>query len=110
ELQADRDRARRPGDQEHLAGNWDQDDQELTYQLVRSDRIGDPLATKQAGSQFWNRPTLSFVDSTVEPGTAYRYRLVAIDPDGKKATGDYVDISMPGSSSLGTYALDVLGD
>lgn len=90
--------------------NWDQDDQELSYQVVRSDRTGTPLTTVKGVSQFWNRPKLSFVDSTAEPGKTYRYRIVAIDPNGNRATGDYVDITMPANTSLGTYAIGVLGD
>lgn len=90
--------------------NWDQDDQELTYQVIRSDRTGDPLTTKDKVSQYWNRPELSYVDSSVEPGKTYRYRIVALDPDGNRSVGDYVDITMPNERALGSYSIGVLDD
>ena len=90
--------------------NWDKDDQELSYQVVRADKVNTPLTTKTAVSQFWNRPNLTFTDTTAEPGKAYRYRIVAIDGDGNKATSDYVDITMPSTPGLGTYGSAVVGD
>ncbi len=90
--------------------NWDRDDQELRYQVVRADRVNEPLTTRSAVSQFWNRPNLTFTDTTAEPGKTYRYRIVALDADGNKATGDYVDITMTNGPGLGAYAGAVVGD
>lgn len=90
--------------------NWDRDDQDLSYQVIRADRLDTPLATKSGTSQFWNRPNLTFTDTTAEPGKSYRYRIVAIDGDGNRATGDFADITMPNLPGLGTYASAVVGD
>ncbi len=57
---------------------WDRDDRTLTYRVYRN---GDdePVYTTTADSTFWNRPTISFTDDTVESGNTYSYRITASD-------------------------------
>ena len=51
--------------------NWDQDDLNLTYRVVRNSNTAAPVYTTTADSTFWNRPNLGFVD-----------QLPAADPAG----------------------------
>ena len=89
--------------------NWDRDDQNLTYQVMRADR-STPLTTVSATSQFWTRQPMSFRDDTVTVGSTYRYRVIAKDPDGNAVTSDYVDITVPAGSTLSGYASKVIDD
>ena len=63
--------------------NWDRDDQVLSYDVQRQG-VAAPLFTTSATSQFWNRPFLSFTDSTTQPGKSYSYRISAYDADGNR--------------------------
>jgi hypothetical protein len=67
--------------------NYDRDDQVLSYAVLRDEPGEDEVAvyTKTATSQFWNRPTLTFTDSDLEPGTSYSYVIEATDRDGNTA-------------------------
>jgi hypothetical protein len=60
---------------------WDQDNAVLTYRLFRLG-ADNPLHVTTAESRFWDRPTLSFVDTGRTPGSTQRYQLVVADPLG----------------------------
>ena len=75
--------------------NYDRDDQRLTYQLYRGSTL---IGTTTGISQFWNRPTLTYVDSGILPGT-YSYTVVASDPDGNTQTSTTTSITVPPVSS-----------
>ncbi len=87
--------------------NYDPDDENLTYKLVRNGDINHPIYTATQTSQFWNRPTMSFTDTGLTPGTTYQYRLFVTDPDGNQAAGDTTTASTP-STNPGPYAAGVL--
>jgi hypothetical protein len=84
-----------------LTANWDRDDQNLTYRIVRNGNTQSPAVTLSAVSQWWNRPTLRFTDTGLTPGTTYQYRLYAVDPDGNTTAGDTVSITTPGGGGGG---------
>lgn len=91
--------------------NWDRDDQTLTYDLIRDGDDNHPVYTTTANSQYWNRPTLSFVDSTVQPDTTYNYYVRVTDGDGNSARGDYTTITTPSAAApASAYATAVLND
>lgn len=84
--------------------NWDRDDQDLSYDVLRN---GAVLQTFTATSQFWNRPTYSFLDRTGSPGSSYRYRIRARDPHGNAATGPGVVVIYPSDQA---YASRIRAD
>lgn len=72
--------------------DWDRDGTELTYQVLRD---GVVVKTMTARSQFWNRPTLTFADTGLSPGTSYTYQIRALDPAGNVALGSKVSAVTP---------------
>ena len=90
--------------------NWDRDDRNLTYQVIRSDKSSTPLDTRTVQSTFWQLPQQGFTDYTAEPGKTYRYRIIVNDPDGNGTQSDYVSITMPASGSFSSYAQAVVTD
>ena len=89
--------------------NWDRDDENLTYELVRNGDTNHPIYTTTATSQFWNQPGMGYVDTGLTPGASYDYRLYAADPDGNFVWGDTVTATVP-TASPGTYSKSVLAD
>ena len=89
--------------------NWDQDDTNLTYKVIRSDKSSAPLHTATLASTFWQRPMTTFVDKTAEAGKTYRYRVLVSDPSGNGTQSDYVSVTMP-TTSLSNYGKAVLDD
>ncbi|RYZ32103.1 MAG: LamG domain-containing protein, partial [Propionibacteriaceae bacterium] len=87
--------------------NWDRDDQVLSYDVQRQGTT-TPLFTTSATSQFWNRPFLSFTDTTTQPGKSYSYRISAYDADGNRVTSYYVTITP--SVSPSPYPAQVIAD
>jgi hypothetical protein len=79
--------------------NWDRDNDTLTYKVVRSDKVSTPLYTTSLVSYYWQRPVVSFTDTTAVPGQTYRYRVVVNDPDGNSTQSDYISITMPALES-----------
>jgi hypothetical protein len=70
--------------------NWDRDDLELTYRLVRD---GVTLPTVQVvKSTYWNRPALTFLDTGQAVGSTHSYRLTASDQNNNKADSATVSI------------------
>ncbi|HYJ75917.1 MAG TPA: PKD domain-containing protein [Kineosporiaceae bacterium] len=86
--------------------NWDQDNEALTYSLVRD---GSTIWTTSARSTFYQRSRLGYTDTGLTPGTTYRYRIQATDPLGNTATGDYVSVTATSGAALSPYASAVLG-
>ncbi len=89
------------------ATNWDRDDQVLSYEVQRQG-TASPIYTTTATSQFWNRPSLSFTDTTTVPGTTYNYRISATDPDGNRVNSAYVSIKPTTGTS--SYVSQVIAD
>jgi hypothetical protein len=87
--------------------NWDPDDTALTYKVVRADQPSVPLQTVTYPSYFWQRPVVSYVDTTAQPDQTYRYRVTVADPNGNGTQSDYVSVTMP-STGLGDYSRAVL--
>lgn len=56
----------------------DTDDSDLTYRVYR-DNGTTPVHTVTAGSFFWSRRQLSFIDAGLPPGSTHSYRITASD-------------------------------
>ena len=75
--------------------NIDYDDLTLTYSIVRD---GSTIKTITADATFWNRPTMTFTDSTVASGT-HSYRIEARDSVQNAAIGSNVSITVQRTSA-----------
>ena len=84
--------------------NWDQDDLNLTYKVVRNSNTAAPVFTTTGDSTFWNRPMLGFTDTGLTPGTTYRYRLYVNDAAGNQVAGDTMTITVPAGNPTSDYA------
>ncbi|QNG37268.1 PKD domain-containing protein [Geodermatophilaceae bacterium NBWT11] len=88
---------------------YDNDNQQLTYRVTRSDKPNAPVYETTAPSSWWNRPALGFVDRTVVAGTNYTYRVAVSDPFGNTTTRGSVTVRAS-SAALSDYSTRVLAD
>lgn len=88
--------------------NWDRDDMNLTYRLIRDNNQAAPIASIAGSSTFWNLPSMGFIDN-VTPGSTHTYRIQAVDPDGNSALGSEVSFQAPSGAQSG-YAQRVIAD
>jgi trimeric autotransporter adhesin len=77
------------------AANWDRDSENLTYKVIRNDLATAPVYTTSATSQFWNLPSMGYVDSGLTPGATYTYKIYAVDNAGNSTQGGNVSITLP---------------
>ncbi len=91
--------------------NWDRDDRNLTYQVIRKD-LGTtkPVNTRTVQSTFWQLPGQGYTDTSLQPGTTYQYKILVSDPNGNGTTSDYVSVTTPTSGTFGQYSQTVLND
>ncbi|GGC16506.1 PKD domain-containing protein [Cellulomonas carbonis] len=91
--------------------NYDWDNEDLTYTLIRNSNAAAPVMEAVESSTFWQRPGMGFVDTGLTPGVEYRYRLRITDPYGNSVLSDTVWITasdQPAAES--DYAGRVLAD
>ncbi|GAA1831358.1 LamG-like jellyroll fold domain-containing protein [Agromyces salentinus] len=87
--------------------NHDRDNERLVYQVVRN---GSTIATIPGRSRFWDRPTMTYVDTGLSPGAPASYRVNATDPFGNVAWSQTASTSAGSSGSLSDYARAVFAD
>lgn len=75
--------------------NWDMDNTNLTYKVIRDGDINHPIHTIKADSTFWNRPAMSYTDTGLQPGKTYNYRIFAQDSAGNTARSEAVTVTTP---------------
>ena len=90
-----------------FTANYDQDDQTLTYKVVRDSNTAAPIYTTTAESTFWNRPTIGYTDTGLTPGVSYRYRLYVTDSSGNTVPGDTATIVASGTGTVSDYVKTV---
>ncbi|MGO3886166.1 MAG: hypothetical protein ACTJHU_07705, partial [Mycetocola sp.] len=73
--------------------NYDQDSEQLRYDLLRDGDRKNLIMSTDASSTFWNRPAMSFTDTGVAAGE-HRYRLRVTDADGNVSWGDTVTVTV----------------
>ena len=92
-----------------IPANYDADNEKLSYKVFRQG-TAEPIYTATLRSRFWKRPMITFSDSSLTPGQTYRYRVEAIDPFGNSRTGDWADVTVAATGTLGDYADAVMDD
>lgn len=90
--------------------NYDRDNEQLTYKLIRNGNTANPVYTTQQASTFWQRPTMAFLDTTAVAGTAYTYRLQVSDPFGNTVSGADISVTAAAGASISSYDQRVLAD
>ena len=78
-------------------GTFDQDNQALTYKVIRDGNTASPVYTTTVNSTFWQIPSLSFTDTGV-PGGTHSYRIYVTDPFGNQMTGSTVSVAVTGAA------------
>ncbi len=62
---------------------WDQDNANLTYNVLR-DGGSTPVYSVTQASNFWQLPSLGFTDTGLAPGSSHTYKIQVVDPSGNK--------------------------
>jgi hypothetical protein len=96
----------------HLSwrANWDRDNEQLTYQVIRNSDLIHPIYQTTTPSSEWNRPIMTFTDTALVAGSTYRYRVFAHDPLGNETRSDTGTIVASTTGTLSPYASAVFGD
>ena len=87
---------------------WDMDNAKLRYDLYR-DASPTPIYTTTLDSNFWNRPSMSFKETGLAPGSTHTYRIKVTDPFNNSSSSGDVPVTVS-SESLSAYSTDVLDD
>ncbi|MDQ1632941.1 MAG: large repetitive protein, partial [Frankiaceae bacterium] len=74
--------------------NYDRDNEQLTYKLVRNGNTAAPIYTTTLASKPWSRAAMSFTDTGLVPGQTYTYRIYAVDPHGNSAPGTALSVTV----------------
>lgn len=90
-----------------IPANWDRDDLNLTYRLIRNGG-GQPVATTTVQSTYWSQPQVVLTD-TQPAGSTPNYRVVAVDGDGNIANSQTVSTTVT-STAGSNYAEAVMDD
>ncbi|EAR26059.1 hypothetical protein A20C1_09269 [marine actinobacterium PHSC20C1] len=90
--------------------NWDRDNETLTYHLIRDGKSASPIYVTTQSARFYDRPTMTYVDTGLTPGQTYTYRLRAIDPYGNNGWGTTVSFTAGSGGTLSDYAKSVMND
>ncbi|WP_341940530.1 PKD domain-containing protein [Microbacterium sp. LWH10-1.2] len=88
--------------------NWDRDNRDLTYQLMRSG-TAEPVAQTVATSVWWDKGTVTLDDPTAVAGSTYTYTVRAVDADGNSALSLPVTVTAT-NADTSTYAKIVRRD
>ncbi|PCC25743.1 hypothetical protein CIK75_04470 [Glutamicibacter sp. BW78] len=91
-----------------IGANWDRDDIDLTYELMRVGKSG-PVAKKTVASKFWDLPTVSLTDTGLAPSSSQKYYVTVSDGDGNSVTSSQVSVDVS-SAEPSAYRTEVLAD
>lgn len=90
--------------------NWDRDNENLTYRVIRDGNIPAPIHTVTQSSTFWNRPTMGYVDTGLVPGQEYRYRIFVTDPFNNEVRSETIYVTVADASTASAYGDKVIAD
>jgi len=96
----------------HWRANQDQDNDHLTYKVQRRPVGGveSAIHTRAVRAHFWNRPTFGYVDTAVQPGDVFEYRVQAADPFGNTANSAWIPVTVASVDTESDYTAAVLDD
>ncbi|MEV8172262.1 PKD domain-containing protein [Microbacterium sp. NPDC077486] len=80
-----------------IPANWDRDDLTLTYELRRGNST-TPLFTTKKDATWWNRPPVTFEDTTAPVGSQQEYTFTATDSDGHTVSSSTATVTVAGST------------
>ncbi|GAA4960665.1 LamG-like jellyroll fold domain-containing protein [Kineococcus glutinatus] len=89
---------------------WDYESRDLEYRVVRDGDTAVPVRTLTAASTWWDRPSVTVVDSGVQPGTTHTYRVYAYDADGNSTNGGLATVTAAAAGGASAYSAAVLAD
>jgi len=87
----------------------DQDNSDLTYELLR-DGGTTPITTVTYSGSFWQRPMLGFTDTSVAAGSTHTYRIRVSDLLGNSVTSAASAAATVGSAAVPSYTEMVRAD
>lgn len=91
-----------------IPSNWDRDDRDLTYALLRGTST-TPVDQKVASSTFWQSTPVTLTDSTAPAGDSVSYRVRATDRHGNSEVSAPVTVQISNAQLL-PYANKVVDD
>lgn len=77
---------------------YDQDNENLTYRVVRNGNTAAPIYTTTVPSKFWTLSNVTFTDAGLPTGT-YTYQIYVADPFGNQNLGASATVFVVGSST-----------
>jgi PKD repeat protein len=87
--------------------SWDRDNRRLSYEVLRDGVVVGQLT---ADSTWWDRPTLSYTDTSATPGSSVTYKIRVRDATNV-ITGAEASFTAPATSlAAGSYADTVRAD
>ena len=92
---------------------WDRDNRQLAYQVLRGATLKDStvIATISRSSEWWDRPTMGYVDSTQPAGSSQTYRIRVSDAFANTSVGQPATVTIPsGVTATSAYATAVQKD
>lgn len=90
---------------------YDNDNEELTYEVIRNDDTANPVFVTTQRSNPWTRPAMQFTDTGLAPGGVYRYRIRVSDPFGNRiSSGNSSNVTVVAQGTPSPYADAVLAD
>ena len=74
---------------------YDQDNENLTYRVVRNGNTAAPVFVTTVASKFWTLSNVTFDDTGLPSGT-YTYQIYVVDPFGNQNMGASATVSVVG--------------
>ncbi|MHA3723936.1 PKD domain-containing protein [Leucobacter sp. HY1910] len=90
--------------------NWDRDNEFLKYEVLRDNVVIKTFDALRSKKDDWAIPPFGYVDTTVEAGTNYSYRVRATDARGNSIMSGTATASASGASTPSAYKTAVLKD
>ncbi len=87
--------------------NEDIDDTNLVYRLYRQGTVA-PLYETSADSNYWVKPTMTYMDTGLTPGQTYNYRVEVVDPWGNSTRSDWTPVTVASTGSMTAYNSTIL--
>lgn len=91
-----------------IRGNWDRDDRDLTYELLRAGTAG-VIQSRVVPSSWWSQPQVTFNDTGRTPGSSATYTVRVRDANGNAVTSTSATVTIA-SGQTSPYVNAVLDD